>query len=187
MNRIGVSALTFSLTAFAGLAGHEYYASQAMIPVKGDRPTVGFGSTFRDDGTPVQLGDTITPVQAILRSAKHIAKDETQLKACITAPLFQWEYDTLVDHAYQYGAVTTCNSSVVRLTNQGKYAEACQAYLNFKYMTASQPYKGWEPFRFDAAGKPTRWRYDCTTPGNKICAGVGKRSQERVKSCMGGQ
>ena len=185
--RIAIAALSLSAAGFVGLVSHEGFTDRATIPVKGDRPTVGFGSTFRDDGAPVQMGDTITAPKAVARSFNHIAKDESRLKQCVTAPLTQHEYDTLVNHAYQYGAYVTCQSTVVRLTNEGRYAEACQAYLKFKYITAPVSYgQGWEPFKFDPDGKPTRYRFDCTTPGNKTCAGVGQRSLARVKTCMGG-
>ena len=96
------------------------------------------------------------------RSFNHIAKDESQLKQCVTVPLHQHEYDTLVDHAYQYGASATCRSTVVRLVNQGDYAGACQAYARFKFV----------------AGR------DCSIRSNG-CYGVWLRSQERVKKCMG--
>lgn len=186
IQRIAAASLSISAIGFAGLAVHEGFTSKAVVPVQGDRYTVGFGSTFRDDGSPVQSGDTITPQQAIKRSLNHIAKDETKLRQCVKAPLHQYEYDTLVDHAYQYGVGATCSSLMVSLVNQEKYTEACHAYSNYKYMTSATPYPGWEAFRFDASGKPTRYRFDCTTPGNKICAGVGKRSTERVTACLGG-
>lgn len=185
LTRVHIAALSLSAAGFVGLVAHEGWSDKAIIPVQGDRPTVGFGSTFRDDGTPVRMGDTITPPKAVARSYSHIAKDEGRLKQCVKVPLHQREYDTLVDHAYQYGVGTTCASTVVRLTNQERYAEACQAYLNFRFMTSGVAHPGWEPFRFDAQGNPTRWRFDCTTPGNRVCAGVGKRSQERVKQCVG--
>ena len=184
--RIAVSALTLSAAGFVGLIAHEGFTDRAVVPVKGDRPTVGFGSTFRDDGTPVRMGDTITAPAAVLRSFNHIAKDETKLKQCVTAPLFQHEYDVLMDHAYQYGSGVTCDSSMVRLANAGDYEGSCKAYLAYRFMTSSQPHAGWEPYRFDGNGKPIRWRFDCTTPGNKVCAGVGKRATDRMNKCMGG-
>lgn len=162
--RIVIAALSLSAAGFVGLVGHEGYTDRAVVPVKGDRPTVGFGSTFRDDGTPVQMGDTITAPQAVKRSFNHIAKDESRLKQCVKVPLTQYEYDTLVNHAYQYGSAATCASEVVRLTNLERYAEACQAYLNWKR----------------AAGR------DCSIRSND-CYGVWLRSQERVQKCMGPQ
>lgn len=130
--RVAVAALSLSAAGFGAIVVRENYVGEAMIPTKGDRPTVGLGSTFRDDGTPVQMGDTITPVRAIVRSIKHIEKDERGLKKCVTAPMTQGEYDVLVDFSYQYGAAATCSSSMVRYTNAGQYAQACQAYTLYK-------------------------------------------------------
>lgn len=160
--RLAVAVLSLSAAGFLGIVQHEGYTERAVVPVAGDRWTVGIGSTFRDDGTPVQPGDTITPPQAIKRSLAHIQKDETALKQCVTAPLTQYEYDTLTDFAYNYGSKAACNSSMVRLVNAGRYAEACQAYARYKFV----------------AGR------DCSIRTNG-CYGVHLRSQERVKSCLG--
>jgi GH24 family phage-related lysozyme (muramidase) len=184
--RIGIGALVLSATGLVGLITHESYTGTAIIPVAGDRPTVGFGSTFRDDGTPVKLGDTITPPKAVARTLAHIGKDETRLKACVTAPLHQAEYDLLVDHAYQYGAVATCSSSIVRLVNAGRYAESCDGYMAFRFMTSAAPRKGWEPFQFDKTGKPIRWRMDCAQAGSG-CRGVALRAAERKAKCLEAQ
>ena len=97
--RIGIAALALSAMGLVKLVNDESFTPVAVIPVQGDRPTVGFGSTFRDDGSPVQMGDTITVPQALKRTLAHIQKDETRLKACVTAPLTQVEYDLLEDHA----------------------------------------------------------------------------------------
>jgi GH24 family phage-related lysozyme (muramidase) len=66
-----------------------------------------------------------------------------------------------LDHAYQYGEAATCNSSMVRLVNQGRYAEACKAYERFRFV----------------AGR------DCSVRSNG-CYGVWLRSQERAQKCM---
>ena len=182
--RTSIAALSLSASALVSLFVAEGWFETAAIPVKGDVPTVGPGLTKRPDGSSVQMGDTIKPVEGVQRSYAHVAKDETKLKQCVTAPLAQVEYDTLALHAYQYGSAVTCASQVVKLTNQGRYAEACQAYLNFRYITDDRSHAGWEPYKFGTTGQPIRWRYDCTTPGNKVCAGVGKRSLERRDRCL---
>jgi len=162
--RIGISALALSATGLVGLITHESYTDRAIIPVAGDRPTVGFGSTFRDDGTPVRMGDTITPPKAVARTLAHIAKDETRLKQCVTAPLHQAEYDLLVDHAYQYGSVATCGSTLVGYLNAGRYADACAAYLSWRYVK----------------------KRDCSIRSNG-CHGVWVRAQERNTKCLEAQ
>lgn len=164
MRRIYVAALSLSAIAFAGIVAEESYTGRAVVPTKNDRPTVGFGSTFRDDGSPVQMGDTITPVHAIRRSIAHIAKDEVGLRRCVTAPMSQTEYDVLVDFAYQYGVSTTCNSTVVRQTNAGRYEHACDGYTLYRYSGG----------------------YDCSTPGNRVCSGVWARNLARQAKCLAG-
>lgn len=163
--RMPVITLTLSAAAFVTLVTHEGYTDKAVIPTKNDRPTLGFGSTFRDDGSPVQIGDTITPPKAVARSAAHIAKDETGLKQCVTGSLSQTEYDTLVGFAYQYGVAATCASSMVRETNAGNYLAACHGYTRYKFSGG----------------------FDCSTPGNKVCAGVWARNLERQAKCLSAQ
>lgn len=163
--RLAVSLMGLSAAGLVGLVAHEGYTDKAVFPTQGDRPTVGFGSTFRDDGSPVRRGDIITPQQAFARTLAHIQKDERGIKACVTAPLHQAEYDTMVDFSYQYGVKALCGSSIVSNANAGRYADSCKSYLLYKL----------------AAG------YDCSTPGNKRCSGVWKRSQERHAACMTAQ
>ena len=164
--RTAIGALSLSAAALVGLLTHEGYTDRAVVPVQGDRPTVGFGSTFRDDGSPVQMGDTITPQKAVARTHAHIQRDESGIKRCVTAPLYQHEYDQMVSFAYQYGVPTLCRSSIVRYANAGRYAESCEGYLKYRFVAG----------------------YDCSTPGNRRCPGVWTRSQKRYQQCMqGGQ
>lgn len=163
--RNAIAALTLSASALVGLIMHEGYTDTAIIPVKNDRPTVGFGSTFRADGTPVQLGDKITPPQAVARTLAHIQKDETSIKQCVTAPLSQTEYDLMVDFAYQYGVKRLCESAMVGEANRGNYEASCNGYLLYKR---------------------TPDGFDCSTPGNKRCRGVWLRSKARYDKCVKG-
>lgn len=165
IKRSHVAGLALSASALVGLIAHEGYTDKAVVPVKGDRPTVGFGSTFKEDGTPVKMGDTITPQKAVARSLAHIQKDESKLKQCVTAPLSQAEYDLMVDFAYQYGTAALCASTIVKQANSGNYVESCKSYLLYKKVAG----------------------YDCSTPGNKRCPGVWTRSQERYNTCMAAQ
>lgn len=164
IHRIAVTALSLSAAAFVTyIAIPEDFVGEATIPTKGDRPTVGFGSTYREDGSPVQLGDTITPPKALARTLAHIQKDEAGIKRCVRVPLYQAEYDMMVDFAYQYGIDRLCSSSIVRLANSGDYEGSCRAYTLYRF----------------AGG------YDCSTPGNKRCRGVWERSLKRRAACMG--
>ncbi len=165
IKRSHIAGLALSASALVGLIAHEGYTDEAVIPVKGDRPTVGFGSTFKEDGSPVKMGDTITPQKAIARTLAHVQKDERGLKSCVIAPLNQVEYDLMVNFAYQYGSDSLCKSSIVKFANAGNYKASCEAYLLYKRVNG----------------------YDCSTPGSKRCPGVWLRSKERYNTCMDAQ
>lgn len=163
--RVAVAVLSLSAAGYGATVAYEQYSESAIIPTRGDRPTVGLGSTFREDGSPVELGDRITPPKAIARSLAHIAKNEAGLKKCVTGAMSQVEYDILVDFTYQYGVAVACKSSMVRAINAGDYTAACEAYILYKR----------------AGGR------DCSLPENRrICGGVWTRSLERRAKCMKG-
>lgn len=163
--KVAITALTLSATALVGLWTKEGWTDTAVIPVKGDVPTVGPGLTKRPDGSPVQMGDRIKPIEGAQRSLAHIQKDESGIKKCVTAPVSQAEYDVMVSFAYQYGVPTLCKSSIVKAVNAGEYSQSCEGYLKYRFVAG----------------------YDCSTPGNKRCPGVWARSQERYKKCMEAQ
>ncbi len=158
--RIVISSLSLSAAALVGLAVHEGYTDKAVIPVKGDVPTVGFGSTTRADGTPVKMGDSTTPVQALQRTLAYTQNAEKRFKACVTAPLHQGEYDLYMDFGYQYGMGWICKSFAPPL-NAGRYLEACDKLLEFRKVNG----------------------FDCSTPGNRVCMGVWTRQLERHATC----
>lgn len=162
--RYKIAGLGASAALLVALATNEGYTPTAVIPVKGDVPTVGFGSTVKEDGSPVRMGDSTTPVQALQRTLAHIQKDESGIKRCVTAPLTQVEYDVMTDFAYQYGPAALCSSSMVKLANAGDYAGSCQAYAKFRYV----------------AGR------DCAIRSSG-CYGVWTRQQARIAKCMGAQ
>lgn len=161
--RILVAALSLSAAGLVGMAVHESYSNQASIPTQGDRPTVGFGSTFHEDGSPVKMGDTTTPVRALIKAQAHISKEEAVFRDSLPGvELHQAEYDAYVDWVYQFGAGAWLKSGMRRELLAGNYRAACDALLAYRF----------------AGG------YDCSTPGNKRCAGVWTRQLERHKKCM---
>lgn len=166
MNRMHVAALTLSASAFVGILVSESYTDTAVIPTKNDRPTVGFGSTFHDDGTPVRMGEKITPVRAVITAAGHLGKEEAKFRASLPGvTLHQAEYDLYMDWVYQYGSGAWEKSSMRRQLVAGNYKAACDALLLYKYSGG----------------------YDCSTPGNKRCAGVWTRQLERHQKCKEAQ
>lgn len=124
--RIKLAALAFSAAGLIGLAVHEGYTDRAVIPIPGDVPTIGFGTT---EG--VHLGDRTTPVKALARALQDVQKFEGALKRCVTVPLHQYEYDAYTQLAYNIGGAAFCSSTLVKLLNAGDYAGACAQILRW--------------------------------------------------------
>lgn len=124
--RLKLAALSLSASALVGIATWEGFRSTAYIPIPGDVPTIGFGTT-----TGVKMGDSIDPVKALQRKITDISKFEGALKQCVTVPLHQREYDSYLSLAYNIGPTAFCNSTLVRLLNQSKYKEACKQILRW--------------------------------------------------------
>jgi len=185
---MAAAGLSLSAAAFVGILTSEGYTETAVIPTQNDRPTVGFGSTFREDGAPVRMGDRITPVRAVQRTAAHLTKEESAFRASIPGvALHQAEYDVYMDWGYQFGNNAWLMSPMRRNLLAGDYVAACQALKEYRFLTSATATPGWQPYKHDKAGKPIRWRYDCSTPGNKVCAGVWRRQQARFSKCMEAQ
>ena len=124
--RTKVGALALSAAALVGLALHEGYSDKAIIPVPGDVPTIGFGTT---EG--VKMGDRITAPQALARKLADVQKFEGALKQCVKVPLHQYEYDAYISLSYNIGSAAFCSSTLVRLLNQERYEEACRQILRW--------------------------------------------------------
>lgn len=164
--RLAASSLSLSAIAFVAILTSEGYTDRAVIPTKNDRPTNGFGSTFKEDGTPVKMGETVTPVRAVQRASIHVAKEEAAFRASIAdVPLYPAEYDLYMSWVYQYGTGAWLKSSMRRELLAGNYHAACDAFLLYK----------------KSGG------FDCSIPGNKVCAGVWTRQLERHAACLKAQ
>lgn len=122
--RVVVGALALSAAGLVGLVGFEGYTDKAVIPVPGDVPTLGFGST-----KDVKLGDRTTPPAALARAYREVRWFEGDVKGCVKVPLHQHEYDAAVLLAYNIGGDAFCKSTVVKRWNAGDYAGGCEAFL----------------------------------------------------------
>lgn len=125
-SRIVIASLTLSAAAFGGLVAYEGWCGTACIPVPGDVPTIGFGTT---EG--VRMGDTITPQKAVQRALQDVAKFEGAVKQCVKVPLHQYEYDSYVQFSYNVGSGAFCGSTLVRKLNAGDYSGACSELLRW--------------------------------------------------------
>ncbi|UVL22403.1 glycoside hydrolase family protein [Pseudomonas donghuensis] len=165
-NRIAVGLLSMSVAGFGAWKVNEGFTSVAVIPTKGDVPTLGHGSTRYEDGTRVRMGDTITPQRAEVLARNLLTQDEKLFAASLPGvKLHQEEFDLYMDFVGQYGIGTWRAGSPRRDLLAGNYVQACHNLLKYRY----------------AAG------FDCSTPGNKRCSGVWIRQLERHAKCMAAQ
>ncbi len=141
--------LVVSATALVGIANREAFMPVAYRDSVGV-PTLGYGTT---EG--VKMGDKTTPERALVRLLKDAEKFGAALQQCIKVPLFQYEFDAFLSLAYNIGASAFCNSTLVKLLNQGDYQGACQQIL-----------------RWDKAG-------------GKTLAGLTTRRQAEYQQCLG--
>ena len=124
--RNDIAAISLSATALVAIALHEGYKDTAYIPIPGDVPTIGFGTT-----KGVKPGDRITPTQALSRAMLDIQQFEGAVKQCVTVPLTQNEYDAYIGLSYNIGTGAFCRSTLVKKLNQQQYVEACQEILKW--------------------------------------------------------
>ncbi|MBH2008271.1 MAG: lysozyme [Xanthomonadaceae bacterium] len=164
--RVIAAGLALSASAFIGLVSHEGYTERAVVPTINDRPTLGFGSTFHETGAPVRMGETTTPVRALIKAQAHIAREEQIFRASLPGvALHQAEYDLYMDWVYQYGSGAWGKSSMRRHLLASNHRAACEALLLYRFSGG----------------------FDCSTPGNKRCAGVWTRQLERHATCLAAQ
>lgn len=152
-SRLAVAVLALSAAGLVGLVQYEGYTGHAIIPVPGDVPTIGFGTT---EG--VRMGDTITPPKALARALADVQKFEGALKQCVKVPLHQYEYDALVLFSYNVGPTAFCRSTLVRKLNAGDYAGACAEISRWVFGP----------------------RGDCRDPANDCYGLVKRRARERA-------
>jgi lysozyme len=141
-----ITAMVVSAALLTGIAVHEGYREEAYIPVKtaqgSDVPTIGYGTTVNKNGTPVQLGQTITRKEAWkLLEVQTNDKYANVIKKCIKVPLHQYEFDAYVSLSYNIGTGAFCGSTLVKKLNTKDYAGACKETLRWDKFKG-KPLKG---------------------------------------------
>ena len=124
--RQDIAAISLSATALVAIVLHEGYKGDAYIPLAGDVPTIGFGTT-----SGVKLGDRITPEKALQVALRDVQGFEGAIKSCVTVPLHQYEYDAYTSLAYNIGSNAFCRSTLVKKLNNQDYAGACNQILRW--------------------------------------------------------
>lgn len=139
--RTKASALVLSAAVLAAIAGYEGYRSTAYIPVPGDVPTIGHGTTRYEDGKPVKMGDKVTPERARILLQHDASSFARAVQRCAPVPMHQHEFDAFTSLAYNIGEGAFCKSTLTRKLNALDYAGACREILKWdKYQ--GKPLRG---------------------------------------------
>lgn len=127
--RLSVGVLSLTAAGLVSLANLEGFSGEAYIPVPGDVPTIGFGSTVG-----VELGDTISVPAALGRLMRDVGDAESAIGRCVKVPLSQGEYDAYTSFAFNVGGTTFCASTLVKKLNSGDYQGACAELKRWVYV-----------------------------------------------------
>lgn len=86
-------------------------------------PTIGYGHTFG-----VRMGNKITPAQAAVMLAQDVANVDRQMTTVVRVPLEQHQWDALASFVFNLGIHALSGSTLLKMVNQGKMAEAAQEF-----------------------------------------------------------
>lgn len=136
MNRLIPTSLVLTASVLVSIAVDEGFVGNAYTSVKGDVPTIGFGTT---EG--VKVGDKITPERALVRLLSDADKFTQAVKKCAPVPMYQYEFDAYVSLTYNIGSGAFCNSTLVKKLNTYDYEGACKEILKWDKFKG-QPLKG---------------------------------------------
>ena len=122
----GLTLAAASLLAFvAGWEGDERvaYADKLAYNV----PTVCNGHT----GPDVRVGDVWTKAQCDAVLVRNLEVHGQGLLKCVKVPLNQHQFDALSSWTFNIGVGAACSSTLVKLLNQGQYAQACNQLMRW--------------------------------------------------------
>lgn len=178
--RVALAGLALSAAGLVAIVEKEGWCNPACLPTAGDVPTLGFGNTTHEDGRPVKMGDTTTPVKAVKRTLSYLQDAEAEMKRTLAGvELTQDEYDLWLGWRYQFGGENWRRSKMLRELKAGNHREACDALLEYRWQRMRPP---------PGAPVPDRMRKrDCSLPENwgpQGCRGVWLRAQENHRKCL---
>lgn len=140
-NKKKIVAFLISIGLVTGVVQHEGFKDKAYVPIKNDRVTIGSGFTTREDGSPVQMGDTITREQSDARLKKELWNYRTGIGKCIMVPVSENQADAFTSLSFNIGVSAFCKSTLTRKLNQYDYEGACTEILKWDKFQG-KPLKG---------------------------------------------
>lgn len=154
------TAMALSGAGLIVLATHEGFSP---VPYKdaGGVLTDGFGNTRN-----VIQNRKVSVVSGLATLKNNVGEFEAAINQCVKVPVYQYEFDALIDAAFNLGAPTVCASSMVRQLNAGNYQASCDAYLLYDKVKIKGKY------------------YSCRDKSLN-CYGIVERREKERGMCLG--
>lgn len=109
---------------------------QAYWDSKGKVWTIGWGSTYYEDGAPVKEGDIITRKRADDLLRLVVTQKEKEIRPAVTARLNENQYAALISIAYNAGEGFLKGSNLLKLINAGAPKEEIEQAFSVAAVTA---------------------------------------------------
>lgn len=101
-----------------------------LDPVK--IPTIGYGTIMYPNGKKVTMADApITEAQAVEYLTHEVNEKAAGVEKLVKVPLNDNEFGALVSFSYNVGTQALGSSTLLRLLNAGKKAEAAEQFLRW--------------------------------------------------------
>jgi lysozyme len=127
MARMSPAARQHLLIAFEAPDGPALHAYQDP----GGVWTIGYGHTGLATGAPISAETAITMDQALALLDADLAAFEEGVENALSRPASPWQFDAMVDLAYNAGLAAFTGSAVLRAFNAGRLFEAACAFWEY--------------------------------------------------------
>ncbi len=108
----------------------EAFRSKPYLPTPNDVPTIGYGSTYYEDGTRVKLTDaSITESHATDMLVKNLSKFEEAVNKNVKIVLTQNQFDALCSFVYNIGIGNFSSSTLLKKLNANDIHGAADQFL----------------------------------------------------------
>jgi lysozyme len=98
--------------------------------------TIGYGSTYHQDGRPVKKGDVLqTNQQADDLFTNTLHEYESAVNKNVKVPLTQNQFDALVSFTYNTGIGALRSSTLLKKLNLANYSAAADQFLAWNKIT----------------------------------------------------
>lgn len=128
--RQAAAGIAITAALLVATVQREGYTDHPVIPVPGDVPTEGFGRTTGE------MYPKTEPVRELVFMLDALENNYAKaVRRCVSAPLYQREFDALVSLAYNAGGGAVCREIAPRFNaaaDEADYAAACEAMRTWR-------------------------------------------------------